>query len=299
MFPLDSHALAAGGQDHQPLTRPRQRPGQRRRAPEQVLAVVQHQQQPFGAQELHQLAGVLAGPGGQREHRRDRIIDAGDVADWGQLSEPRAVTEPGQHLPGGLQRQPGLAHPARTGQRYYPRPAQCGRDLLQLTLAADERAHRHRQIPGALGNSADRRELGRQAGVGQLIDQLRLAQITQPELPQPLQAKTPAQMAFHQGTCGLGDQHLPPVPGGFHPGAPVDRRMIHTATAAHPRLAGMQPHPHPQHGTGRPPLPGQAQLARASRLHRGNRPGENGEKTVTLATGGHHYSPMIFDHAGE
>ena len=162
MFSLDPQALAAGRQDHQPLTRPRQRPGQRRRPLEQVLAVVQHQQQPFGAQELRQrLTGVLAGPGGQREHRRDRIIDPGHVADRGQLSEPRAVGEPRRHLGGGLQPQPGLAHPAGTGQRHHPRPAQCGHGLLQLTLPADERAHRHRQIPGALSNSADRRELGR------------------------------------------------------------------------------------------------------------------------------------------
>ena len=114
MFSLDPQALAAGGQDHQPLTRPRQRPGQRRRPLEQVLAVVQHQQQLLAVQELRQrLAGVLAGPGGQREHRRDRIIDPGHVADRGQLSEPRAVGEPRRHLGGGLQPQPGLAHPAR------------------------------------------------------------------------------------------------------------------------------------------------------------------------------------------
>ena len=77
-FPLDPQALTAGCQDHQLLTRSRQRPGQRRRALEQVLAVVQHQQQLFAVQELRQhLTGVLAGPGGQREHRRDRIIDPG------------------------------------------------------------------------------------------------------------------------------------------------------------------------------------------------------------------------------
>ena len=132
-LPLDPQALAAGRQDHQPLTRPRKVPGQRRRPVEQMLAVIEHQQQLLAAQELHQrLAGALAGPGGHREHRRDRIIHPGRVADRRQLTQPRAITEPRRHLRGGLQRQPGLAHPARPGQRHHPRLAQRGRGLLQL-----------------------------------------------------------------------------------------------------------------------------------------------------------------------
>ena len=120
----------------------------------------------------------MADLGDQREHRRGRIIDAGGAADRGQLSEPRAVGEPRRRLGGGPQRQPGLAHPARPGQRHHPGLPQRGRGLRQLAFPADERTHRQRQIPGALGNSADRREFGRQVSVRQLVDQLRLAQIT-------------------------------------------------------------------------------------------------------------------------
>ena len=78
---------------------------------------------------------------------------------------------------GRLQRQPGLADPAGPGQRHYPRLAQRGRGLLQLALPADERAHRQWQIAGGLRDRNERRELGREADVGQLVEQLRPGQI--------------------------------------------------------------------------------------------------------------------------
>jgi len=86
-LPLDPQALAAGRQDHQPPTRALQGPGQRRGFGEDLLAIIEHQQQLLGAQELHQrLAGALAGPGGHREHRGDRAVNPGRVADRGQLT---------------------------------------------------------------------------------------------------------------------------------------------------------------------------------------------------------------------
>ena len=85
-----------------------------------------------------------------------------------------------------------------------------------------------------------------QIGVGQLEDQLRLGQITQPKLPQPLQPKPAAETARHQVAGRLGEQHLPAVRGGPHPGTPVDRRVVDIIAPLHPRLPGVQPHPHPQ-----------------------------------------------------
>jgi hypothetical protein len=78
-----------------------------------MFTVIQHQQQLFGAEELHQrLASAHAGRGGHREHRRHRIVHSGRVAHRRQLTQPRPVTKPSRHLSGYLQRQPGLAHPA-------------------------------------------------------------------------------------------------------------------------------------------------------------------------------------------
>jgi hypothetical protein len=89
-----------------------------------MLTVIEHQQQLLVAQELDQgIAGALAAPGGHREHRGDGIVHAGGIADRCQLTQPRAVSEPRQHLLGDLQRQPGLTHPAHPGQGHHPRLA--------------------------------------------------------------------------------------------------------------------------------------------------------------------------------
>jgi hypothetical protein len=95
---------------------------------------------------------------------------------------------------------------------------------------------------------------------------------------------------------GFGDKHLPAVPGGFHPGAAVDRRVIDTVAAACPRLPGVQPHPHVQAGTRRPRLRLQGELARAGRLDRGRRTGKDHEETVPLPAGGDHDPAMPLDH---
>jgi hypothetical protein len=158
VFPLDPQALAAGGQDHEPFARLLQDAGQRCGLIEQVLTVIEHQQQLLSAQELHQrLAGALPGSGGHREHRRDRIVRQGGVADRCQLSKPRPIRKPFRCLGGCLHCQPGLAHPARPGQGHHPRCGQRCRDVLQLALSADERAHLYRQIAGALRDRDERR----------------------------------------------------------------------------------------------------------------------------------------------
>jgi hypothetical protein len=124
------------------------------------------------------------------------------------------------------------------------------------------------------------------------------AKVAQPELPQPPQGEPAAQPPAGQVAGGLGDQHLPAMRGGLHPGAPVDRRVVGLVAAARPRLPGVQPHPHPQHGPRRPRLTAQPELARAGRLDRGHRAGKDGEHTVPLAAGGDHHPAMVFDDAG-
>ena len=65
------------------------------------------------------------------------------------------------------------------------------------------------------------------------------------------------------------------------------------------RLPGVQPHPHPRHGTLRPRLALQPELARAGRLDRRNRAGKDSEETVTLPPRGHHHPAVPPDHLGQ
>jgi hypothetical protein len=136
------------------------------------------------------------------------------------------------------------------------------------------------RLPVRSASVRDRREVRREIGVGELVDQLRLGQITQSELSQSLQAEPAAQPPLYQVAGGLGDQHLPAVPGRLQTGAAVDRRVVDIVTFLHMRFPGVHPHPHPQRRPRRPRLPVQPQLARASGLDRGHRAGKGGEETV-------------------
>ena len=191
-LPLDPQALAAGGQDHQPLTRPRQHPGQRRRPVQQMLTVVQHQQQFLAAQELHQrLAGALPGPGGHREHRGDRVVHPGRVADRGQLSTATRRRRTAA---------PPARRPATPAGSCPPRPAPVSVTTRAWPSAAavcsSSRSRPMNELTGTGRlpvRSATVRSGGKSAGqvsVGQLVDQLRLGQVAQPELAQPLSART-------------------------------------------------------------------------------------------------------------
>jgi hypothetical protein len=60
----------------------------------------------------------------------------------------------------------------------------------------------------------------------QLKEQLRLGQIPQPELTQLLQPEPAAQTARHQIPRRLGEQHLPAMAGGPHPGTTIDRCVV-------------------------------------------------------------------------
>jgi hypothetical protein len=98
------------------------------------------------------------------------------VGDRGQRHEYHArepVAQPLTHR----HRQPGLAQP---GQRHQPRLAQRGGNLIQLALAADERAHLHRQTRRRLIPQAQRREGTRQVRVRELEGVHRAGQVAHP-----------------------------------------------------------------------------------------------------------------------
>ena len=124
-LPLDPQALTAGRQDHQPLARPRQDPGQRCRPFEEMLAVIQHQQQLLAAQELHQRPAVLW-PAGRsprtprRPHRPPRP-GRGPVPARTATRRHRTAATPARRpaTPAGS----CPPRPARSGSPPAPRPA--------------------------------------------------------------------------------------------------------------------------------------------------------------------------------
>ncbi len=113
--------------------------GEARDRLDQVLAVVEQEQQPAiadvpGERDLRRPVG------GQPRVQRlcDRRPDQLGLPERRQLDRPDPVGKVLGPLPGELQRQPGLAAAAGSGQGEEPRVAQQRRGLGQLALAADE-----------------------------------------------------------------------------------------------------------------------------------------------------------------
>ena len=156
VLPRHVKRLAAGG-DH-----PQARRGTNHLIDEledpldQVLAVVQHQKQLLVREVRPQqgerfgrclVAQVHRGHHGVAHQRR--------VPDLRQLDQPRAVPEPARQIARGPDREPGLAHAARSHQAHHPRRRQLLAQLGQLAAAADEaRGFRGQvtQTAGGLGH---------------------------------------------------------------------------------------------------------------------------------------------------
>ena len=110
-----------------------------------------------------------------------------------------------------LERQPGLAGPARAGQRQQPgRGQQAGR-LLELGVAPDERRQLGRQVVRPGVERPERREVGRQAVGDDLDDAHRRAQVLEPVLAEVAQ-RDAVDRAVHEQVAGqAGRQDLAAV----------------------------------------------------------------------------------------
>jgi len=109
----------------------------------------------------HQLSHCLARLLGDAQHRRDRVGYRRRIGDRSQLEKPDSVGkfigQPGRDL----QRQPGLADPADTGQRHQPMSLDGRLHLVEFGLACQVRTgdfHRgvlaHARLPGVATASA-------------------------------------------------------------------------------------------------------------------------------------------------
>src|SRR5262249_46259079 len=79
---------------------------------------------------------------GRSEHLRGRRRNLRRIGLRRQLYEPCTVVVIFAYLPGDLEPQPRLPHPAGSGQRHQATRAETRPDLLDLALSPDEAAHR-------------------------------------------------------------------------------------------------------------------------------------------------------------
>ncbi|OLT06129.1 hypothetical protein BJF90_18340 [Pseudonocardia sp. CNS-004] len=147
VLPGDAEGLAARRQHGHARAAAADRLDRLGRGLDEVFAVVEHQQQPLGAQELHQPAGpVEPRPLADGQRGADRVDDRGRVADRRELDEPRAVGEPGGRGARRVQRQHRLPDPADPDDGHDPGVAHGGHEVLGITLAPDQDGAVGRQV---------------------------------------------------------------------------------------------------------------------------------------------------------
>jgi hypothetical protein len=104
-----------------------------------MLTVIHDEQERFGPESVGQrFDHVTAGLLGHAQSGRDRLRDQRRVRDRRELREPHSVWIAFHHVGGYLEREPGLARPARTGKRDEASLTEQPFDLGDLPLAADE-----------------------------------------------------------------------------------------------------------------------------------------------------------------
>ncbi len=102
---------------------------------------------------------------GDAEDSRDRLGDRRGVADSGQFDHEHPIGEVACQSGGELQREPGLAHPADTGQRDQTVCFESRLQLNEFHLASNETGGRRSRLPGVessvfSGGNSVRRPVG-------------------------------------------------------------------------------------------------------------------------------------------
>ena len=139
-------ALPAGGQDPHPAALPGQHDHYPACRGQDMLAVVQHDQQLAARQRRHDARHRVRGISFRHAQRLgDRRGNERGIGEGGQLDQPCAIPEARLSQRRHPQRQPGLAAPARTGQRDHPAATEPLTHSSYLGAAAHQRAHLGRQ----------------------------------------------------------------------------------------------------------------------------------------------------------
>ena len=210
---------------------------------QQMLAVVQHHQQPTVADRAQQRLGdratrLVRQPERASHRERHHLW----MRDRRQIGIENAVGEVTAHLAGDLDRQPRLACAACAGQGHEPVVGQGAADLGDLCCAADEARQLRREIMRGNGIRCPQRwEVVAQIGMAQLRYPDGTGEVAQPVAAQIGQPRLVGKLVFdHLLGCGRNDG-LAAVCQVAQPRGLVDRRARVVALVAQLHVAGVNP----------------------------------------------------------
>jgi hypothetical protein len=156
-FTVDAQGLPAGRQHRGARAGAHEAVDQRGAAVEQVLAVVEHQQQPVpvGQRGQHGALFVPVPWIADRQHERHLVDDERGIGETGEVDQPGPAREVRGDHRGRLEGQAGLPDPAGAGEGHRAGAAQGLGDAPHLLAPADERGDREPDVsPRRHGGSA-------------------------------------------------------------------------------------------------------------------------------------------------
>jgi hypothetical protein len=283
VLPAGAQRFPARNQQIRSRAGPHQGVGQLGGRAEHVLGIVEDHQQVAVADRLDQ--GVEHGPSrllADAEHGGHGAGHQLGVGHRRQLDQPHPVAGAVQRIGGHLQRQAGLADPARPCDRDQPRPARHqGPQLGQLGGPADETGRLRWQVvpQRRVIQRAQRAESLGQARPGHLEDPVSATQVLQAMLAQIPKPDSAGQLVDQQLVCRPRHQDLPAMADGKQPVDPAHHRTEIVAIALHAGTR-MQRHAQPDGQAGRPRLSTDSPLDSYRRRQRGGRVGEHRTKRL-------------------
>ena len=183
----------------------------------------------------------------------------GRVADRFEGHEPDPVREFVGCGRRDLQREPGLAGAAGSGQAQQPGPGQQRHGLAELLVAADERRELGRQVVRPGVQRPQRREVVRHALDDELGDALRGAQVLEPMLPEVAEGDAIGQRSGDEAPGLIAEQDLATVGDRGDPRRPVDG-IPDDVRAGRFDVARVEAHPDADHDAIGPRLGGHRSL---------------------------------------
>ena len=227
----------------------------------QLLEVVEHEQDTLTGQQLDQELewrsdAALDDPDrpGDRARHQERVVDRLE------RHEERPVGEIGSRLVRELDREAGLADPARPADGQEAGRPEEPSGLAEIALATDERRERHRQVVRPRVDGPQGRKVADQSVHHQLAQPRRLPKVTQPVGTQISPAHTGRKRFADQPAGRRRDHDLATVTGCRDPCRAVDVDPD-VALADPGHLAGMDPDPDADGSFLGPRLGGQPELA--------------------------------------
>ena len=167
------------------------------------------------------------------EGRGHRLGHQGSIGQAPELHDPRAIEELVHGLHGELERESGLAHPARAGQGQQNGLGQPMARLVELRGTAHEAGQLTWQVVRPVLERAQGGELGRQVGCAAWNRRSGCGEVLQPVVPEVAEHGIGERRSAQQVVGGHREQHLAAVAGRADPG-----RAVHVHT--HQHLVGAQ-----------------------------------------------------------